>query len=180
MFTKEDYVSLEVAKLLKEKGFECVTGWAYNLSSDNLELHHESNVRLPKHIISAPTLYEAQKWLRDKHNIDIIVEPEIDENTDKKIGYCFDLYTDSPSVTYSLLYTTYEEALNAGILESLKLLDYKIYTEIHVWDRGNNYMGNIIFDKKHGIPFMSDEEFEDLILEHFPQLKGKGWITKFV
>ena len=29
MFAKEDYVSFGVAKLLKEKGFECVTGWAY-------------------------------------------------------------------------------------------------------------------------------------------------------
>ena len=56
----------------------------------------------------------------------------------------------------------------------------KIYTEIHVWDRGINYIGNIIFDKKHGIPFLSEEEFVDLILEHFPQLKGKGWIAKFV
>lgn len=56
----------------------------------------------------------------------------------------------------------------------------RIYTEIHVFDSENNYMGNIIFDKKHGIPFMSEEEFVYLILEHFPQLKGKRWITKFV
>lgn len=56
----------------------------------------------------------------------------------------------------------------------------KIYTEIHVFDRENNYMDNIIFDKKHGMPFMSEEEFVDLILEHFPQLKGERWITKFV
>lgn len=54
------------------------------------------------------------------------------------------------------------------------------YTEIHVWDRKGYYMGNIIFDKLHGAPQLSEEEFVDLMLEHFPQLKGKGWITKFI
>lgn len=55
------------------------------------------------------------------------------------------------------------------------------YTEIHVWSRDTGeYIGNILFDKLYGIPQMSEEEFVDLMLEHFPQLKGKGWITKFV
>ena len=55
------------------------------------------------------------------------------------------------------------------------------YTEIHVWSRKTGeYIGNILFDKLYCIPYMSEEEFVDLMLEHFPQLKGKGWITKFV
>lgn len=130
MFTKEDYVSLEVAKLLKEKGFDepCETEmniylgtWVY-CDYDHVGVR---NSNLPTNKASYPTLYEAQKWIRDKHNVNIVVEPEIDENTDKKIGYCFDLYTDFPSVAYSGVYKTYEEALNAGILESLKLLEYE-------------------------------------------------------
>ena len=131
MFAKEDYVSLEIAKLLKEKGFDdpCLsTIWkngdlrCYDVkqSSDNL-----TRIGNDYYEFLCPTLYEAQKWLRLKHNIDIVVEPEIDENTDKKIGYCFDIYTDFPSVAYSSVYGTYEEALNDGILESLKLLDYE-------------------------------------------------------
>lgn len=125
MFSKEDYVSLGVAKLLKEKGFDEPCLSQYTKSGTIWNCQEPENFNESEGCFSMPTLYEAQKWLRDKHNIDIVVEPEIDENTDKKIGYCFDLYTDFPSVAYSLLYTTYEEALNAGILESLKLLTYE-------------------------------------------------------
>ncbi|WP_410264981.1 hypothetical protein [Barnesiella intestinihominis] len=131
MFSKEDYVSLEVAKLIKEKGFNepCL---ATILKNGDLRWHdiEQSSGNLTSigddyYEFLCPTIYEAQKWLRDKHNIDIVVGPEIDEETDKRIGYCFDLYTDFPSVSYSSVFETYEEALNAGILESLKLLDYE-------------------------------------------------------
>lgn len=74
--------------------------------------------------IDAPCVRDCEKCT-DNHNIDIVVEPEIDEGTDKKWGYCFGLYTEFPSVAVSLVYETYEEALNAGILESLKLLTYE-------------------------------------------------------
>lgn len=79
----EDYVSFEVAKLLKEKGFgfdayvrsyyekdkyrtkeEFSTGnalWNYNISSFRY---------------SAPTLQMAMKWLREVHNIAIETEWE--------------------------------------------------------------------------------------------------------
>lgn len=131
MFAKEDYVSLEIAKLLKEKVFDepCL---ATRLKNGDLRVYdiEQSADNLTRvgddyYEFLCPTLYEAKKWLRDKHDIDIVVEPEIDENTDKKIGYCFDLYTDFPSVSYSSIFETYEEALNAGILESLKLLTYE-------------------------------------------------------
>lgn len=131
MFTKEDYVSLEVAKLLKEKGYDepCLATILKNgdLRRHDIEQSSDNLTRIGDDYYEflCPTLYEAQKWLRDKHNIDIVVEPEIDEGTDKKWGYCFGLYTEFPSVAVSLVYETYEEALNAGILESLKLLTYE-------------------------------------------------------
>lgn len=58
---KEDYVSLEVAKLLEEKG--C------NLSSDRCYIggrFTESDFieDCDDVYYSAPTLYEAQKWIR--------------------------------------------------------------------------------------------------------------------
>lgn len=37
-----------------------------------------------------------------------------------------------------------------------------------------------MYNKLHGVPQMSEEEFVDLIIEHFPQLKGKAWMTKFI
>lgn len=54
------------------------------------------------------------------------------------------------------------------------------FTEIHVFTRNGEYAGNILFDENIGVPMMSEEQFEDLILKHFPQLKGKGWMTKFI
>lgn len=54
------------------------------------------------------------------------------------------------------------------------------FTEIHVFTRDGKYVGNILFDENIGGPIMTEEQFVDLILEHFPQLKGERWITKFV
>lgn len=43
---------------------------------------------------------------------------------------------------------------------------------IHVWSNGI-YIGNIMY--KREIPLFSEEEFEDMILEYFPQLINKHW-----
>ena len=67
----EDYVSFEVAKLLKEKGFEILTGKVYDnqnkLDYQNVVCWQEN--RLP--YISAPTHQMAMKWLREEHKISI-------------------------------------------------------------------------------------------------------------
>ena len=80
---KEDYVSLEVAKLLKEKGFDEPCDFVYD--EDKLEwIHHKFifiNGKISTNstfnfdgIISAPTLQMAMKWLREKHSIFIAQE----------------------------------------------------------------------------------------------------------
>ena len=63
----EDYVSFEVAKLLKEKGFnkECLGTY----STDNKELNISSECPYSNDLnddmfIAAPTLQMAMKWLR--------------------------------------------------------------------------------------------------------------------
>lgn len=92
----EDYVSFEIAKLLKEKGFdepcEClydtenndvsiVNGW---MNTSNSELEEREFV-----CYSAPTLQMAMKWLRETHNV--LVIPDYDyECTDK--SYCYKIY----------------------------------------------------------------------------------------
>ena len=64
----EDYVSFEIAKLLKEKGFDvnCYTHY----SSDGQEVHY--NYQTPSDGINMPTLETAMKWLRKIHNIHIV------------------------------------------------------------------------------------------------------------
>ena len=60
-------------------------------------------------------------------------------------------------------------------------MEYKNkFTEIHIFTRNGEYIGNILFDENIGVPIMSEEQFVDLILEQFQQLKGKSWMTKFV
>lgn len=68
----EDYVSFEIAKLLKEKGFnESIRCWY-----DNFQDFHEEGVRmcntdcLPPTIM-CPTLQMAMKWLREVHKLHI-------------------------------------------------------------------------------------------------------------
>lgn len=65
---KEDYCSYEVAKILKEKGFNesCYTCYVekeishYDYSSTNYELIDG--------VISCPTIQMTMKWLREIHN----------------------------------------------------------------------------------------------------------------
>lgn len=79
----EDYVSLKVAKLLKEKGFdeECIS---YYQRGENVEISYsfiyERNSDWVDGSISAPTLQMAMKWLRKVHNLDIIATPQFDNS----------------------------------------------------------------------------------------------------
>ena len=64
---KEDYVSFETAKLLKEKGFEGFTLFSYSNRGSTMCCHWENEIDwLPK-----CTLQMAMKWLREVYNIDI-------------------------------------------------------------------------------------------------------------
>lgn len=72
---KEDYVSLEVAKLLKDKGFNeyCFTAYSTEIGDfitvgpiKNSEIDADKD---DTHICTAPTHQMAMKWLREVHNI---------------------------------------------------------------------------------------------------------------
>ena len=74
----EDYVSFEIAKLLKEKGFDedCHAHWDLTtetktpkivLSVSSKNWNYKWNpIQFP---ISAPTLQMTMKWLREVHNL---------------------------------------------------------------------------------------------------------------
>ena len=68
----EDYVSFETAKLLKEKGFgqNCAT---YYLDGQVWRHYHGEVIPKGKQIYAAPTQAMAMKWLREVHNIVIVV-----------------------------------------------------------------------------------------------------------
>ena len=68
----EDYVSFEIAKLLKEKGFDECTLLSYDKNGNNKDilrpfLEREGDVR-------KPTLQMTMKWLRSEHGLHCSVD----------------------------------------------------------------------------------------------------------
>lgn len=127
----EAFVTLETAKLLKEKGFkedvftfyevDCVEGdMILSETYDESENFNEKN-----DCLSAPTQSLAQKWLRETKNIHICVY-----NCACGYGYELSKADNGTHITSSVYEGTndggewdiYEEALEAGIKECLKLI----------------------------------------------------------
>ena len=77
MRLKEAYVDLETAKLLKQNGFKGEGSLFYE--NGKIVAYHNYWDRitpLERHnAIEAPTIQIARAWLREKHNIDITVDP---------------------------------------------------------------------------------------------------------
>ena len=69
----EDYVSFEIAKLLKEKGFDEVTSKWYLKYKGEYTLVSRGTAEHSNSSIDVPTLQMAMKWLRDVHDLIISV-----------------------------------------------------------------------------------------------------------
>ena len=113
----EDYVSFEIAKLLKEKGFNegCPTTYTSN------GLFHTHNYRPLVEDIFAPTLQMAMKWLRLIYHIHIRLINSSDES------YRYEIYPrkgkyNSCCFSDKSYYETYEQACEAAIKYCLENL----------------------------------------------------------
>lgn len=119
----EDYVSFEVAKLLKEKGFDenCSRSYvkdklAYSQGRNNSYYTIMYETYRP---ISAPTLQMAMKWLREVHNIQI--ELMIAHAMKKRWSY--GINKDFNPCTQKIeVFCSYEEACEAAIKYCLENL----------------------------------------------------------
>lgn len=71
----EDYVSFEVAKLLKEKGFDepCLMCYTYDKKLGNYG-QYNSYKNSEVFSLTAPTLQMAMRWLREVHNVLIVID----------------------------------------------------------------------------------------------------------
>ena len=140
---QEQLITFETAKLAKEKGFiECVINY-YHIHEGLTEpvLIDEINILLKNYKrpyevrkncntvstefgyienFSAPTQSLLQKWLREVHNIYVEISfNQKYENT--RFGYI--VRTQSTCFhTRDFSYKTYEEALEIGLQEGLKLI----------------------------------------------------------
>lgn len=129
----KDYVSLETSILLKDKGFNEPCICFYCKMYDSIETTLSKSCRfkevtyneLEEGDLLIPSLYQAQKWLREKCNIHIIVG-------NSASGFWFKLSkANNGTNIYEYNYNDpndggnwyiYEESLNAGILKALKFI----------------------------------------------------------
>lgn len=119
----EDYVSYEVAKLLKENGFNWYCRALYAPNSEVLSHSLGVSNTYDVDVYAAPTLYMAQKWLRVEKDIHIMIDVCAS-------GYYAVLWKTNGTFIKTLVdkgpndggvWDTFEEALQTGILEALKL-----------------------------------------------------------
>ena len=73
----EDYVSFEIAKLLKEKGFDEPTTKSYYTEGfeNPMKFSHDLLPCIRPDEFLCPTLQMAMKWLREVHKIQLWAEP---------------------------------------------------------------------------------------------------------
>ena len=121
--THEDYVSFKQAKDLKELGFDWECNRFYNstLNEDINGWLSCENFNNSDYSISAPTLAQAQKWLREEKKIDVIVFLSYPRGERK---YHYGIHRQFPFLNYvdDYHHDTYELALSAGIDKALELL----------------------------------------------------------
>lgn len=132
---KEAYVSYEVAKLLKEKGFNIpittachkiynddrpdTSMWVSSALEDWNDISEENNVAK---VYSCPTQALAMRWLREVHNLYIVIFPESDIEVFYIKGFNFDIWTPVGNEYDRKNYKTYEEACEAAIKYCLENL----------------------------------------------------------
>ena len=134
---KEQLIQFKTAKLAIEKGFDLTTGEYYdrrdyNKSWNIVEIFNKRNIG--KKAISAPTQSLLQTWLRDECGVEVNLKLNkdiIDSRVlfidaievrrfiikNKKWHRWHDRLTEYEKITY-----TYEQALEAGLIEALKLI----------------------------------------------------------
>ena len=131
----EYYVSLEVAKLLKEAGFD-MEGMSYyqngifyhySINRGRIIIINQNSAPNYMEQYSAPTLEVAQKWLRVVKGIHLYVRPILDEHKYVVTVVVDDLtwgqVNDNNGI--SKRFNTYEEAQEAGIKKALEIILHK-------------------------------------------------------
>lgn len=133
---KEELISLETAKLAKEKGFNISAKSFYGCDDPcgttkpnsliTIELKKEGDIETQEGtlIYSAPAQHILQKWLREEHMIKVIVNHAESNGT---YGFTIWVWNHDNNIgkweghQYLGTYITYEEALEDGLVRALGL-----------------------------------------------------------
>ena len=117
---KEAYVSFELAKLLKERGFveSCYGSYSVRSKEFHLDTTRPCN-NGGIFLYSAPTHQMAMAWLREVHNLQIQITPIISRHKD----WTFGIYKEFNPLTIDLVcFPTYEQAVETALKYSLENL----------------------------------------------------------
>lgn len=134
---REELITFESAK---EKGFDIplykyysngILRYANREEGDTYQNyeHKDFDKLWDDEFQSAPTQALLQKWLRDVHNVQVIISLDLDkDNPSDRSKYTYTAEWSIPGVPYigwydeSGQHSTYEEALEFGLQEGLKLI----------------------------------------------------------
>lgn len=122
---EEQFVSFDTAKMLKEAGFNVPCN-SYYSNDCIITAFAEGNFNEYEPDISRPTQALAARWLREVHRIVVdatFIPPSTDGNAWRYfIGEMDDMVWNGDYVPSDEFYETYEEALEAGLQEAIKLI----------------------------------------------------------
>lgn len=117
---EEQVISFETAKLAKEKGFNIKTLFAYNLlgvTNNSFKIYRGKDFdEFSNTFCFTPTQSLLQKWLREEHNLHIELQ------YGKINKYYYLVFKNDVCEFSSCISLNYEEALEIGLLEALKLI----------------------------------------------------------
>lgn len=120
----ENYCSYEVAKLLKEKGFEGEVS-AF-VEEDNTKYDYTLSGFIKAETLPCPTLQMAMKWLREVHELFVDISFVKDEHQEEKLFWFYAIFelSNNNAAHYNNVdeFTTYEEAVEAALKYSLENL----------------------------------------------------------
>lgn len=129
MLTQKDYCDKDLSLALKEAGYIGQGRCYYNLDKEPNKLRHFGIQVLTTrsaealNFVLAVHLYDAQKWLREKKNIQIEIPISFMDNGVWK----FSFRIQTPEFYDRAIgeWDSYEEALSEGIKEAVKILKEK-------------------------------------------------------
>ena len=124
----EQYVSFEIAKLLKEKGFNELCQYAYLSYGYRFSSRNTCNtsviIKDSRCNCTAPTQQMVMQWLREKHNLCIIIFPIVTDD-DGSAGCLWDYVISKHLIEQKrskLAYEKYEDAVEDAIKYCLENL----------------------------------------------------------
>lgn len=128
---KDELISFETAKLAKEKGFKpeeewnptYVNGYIYDEDTDTFKFRafKEENWSIEDHYL-APTQSLLQRWLRENKFISVIIKHYSAGTFSYEISTYSKVEWEKSTGFMTKSFYKYEEALEEGLLEGLKLI----------------------------------------------------------